>query len=304
MAIELQWIASRSASCFHAARAIVLESAGESSLAAALAPAARALGDFLAARAVPADVFFDHLVPLSAGIEADRDLAELTLRKTLAPRTFDTLVLELALRLKALKQAQTAAIPRLVDELELRSGPLREQWEARGPGLWAGLGRLTETGLLVEQATVALVYPLRGGGGRAHVAYNMATIEAVLANPVNELPEIVRLGWLLSMLNLDLPKYSERLRAPRRVFPLAMLPAVLTAAENVELARFDPSTMRLAIDAWRIDPAGRADDVVDTLGVWWQTYRDTRPPWDVALAALERMLEETTQARPAPGNSP
>jgi hypothetical protein len=76
---------------------------------------------------------------------------------------------------------------------------------------------------------------------------------------------------------------------PLRLLPLAMIPAVLTAAAEVELARCEPASMELALAHWRVDeehPAGTAE----TLMAWWQTYLETRPSWTLALVALEQML--------------
>src|SRR5690606_23019649 len=98
-----------------------------------------------------------------------------------------------------------------LEELELRSAPLREQWEARGGGLLATLARLTTAGLVPEMADVILVHPVLGGGGAAHWQYNSVQFEAVLANPLAELPEVLRLGWLLAQLNFDLPLYEDHL---------------------------------------------------------------------------------------------
>jgi hypothetical protein len=70
-----------------------------------------------------------------------------------------------------------------------------------------------------------------------------------------------------------------------------MLPAVFAAAEQVELARLDPRTVALAIETWRIWDARPAAEVAATLLTWWQVYCDSRPPWPIALAALDRMFE-------------
>ena len=135
--------------------------------------------------------------------------------------------------------------PKLLDELELRAGPLREQWEGRGPGLLAGICRLTEPGILVERADVLVVYPVAGGGGTAHREHNAVSIEAVLANPLPQLPEVARLAWLIAQLNLDLPRYTETLRGSRRVAALATIPPTLAAAADVELVQDDRATLGL-----------------------------------------------------------
>jgi hypothetical protein len=71
---------------------------------------------------------------------------------------------------------------------------------------------------------------------------------------------------------------------------LAMIPAVLTAAEEVELARCDAATIKLAIEAWRSDCEKLTPDFAETLSTWWETYLNSRPHWHVALAALNQMM--------------
>ena len=119
----------------------------------------------------------------------------------------------------------------------------------------------------------------------------------MLANPLEQLPETVRLGWLLSQLNLDLPKYSERLHRDRLrpVTALAMIAAVLASAAEVELARNDAATLSLALQSWRDAWSASFSvapevDLADTLSRWWETYQTSRPPFAVALTALDEML--------------
>jgi hypothetical protein len=67
--------------------------------------------------------------------------------------------------------------------------------------------------------------------------------------------------------------------------PLSLVPPVLAAAEEVELARLNTETLGLALRAWAasdVDPAA--------LEGWWQTYRESSMSWPVALGALDRML--------------
>ena len=122
---------------------------------------------------------------------------------------------------------------------------------------------------------------------------NRVTFEAVLTHPHAELPETLRLAWLLSQLNLDVPVFSEYLPAGRleQVAPLAMLPVVLAAAEVVELARVDHRSLRMAIECWHL-PTKLPDDVEERLLRWWQTYLESSTRWTVALTALDQMLRE------------
>jgi hypothetical protein len=101
----------------------------------------------------------------------------------------------------------------------------------------------------------------------------------------------VRLAWLIAQLQLDLPKFGEQVNAQRLplVARFAMLPPTLAAAETVELAHFTPELIAAAISAWQLTtPAGV--DAAPPVHEWWLTYQETRPPWPIALAALDQML--------------
>ena len=92
-------------------------------------------------------------------------------------------------------------------------------------------------------------------------------IEAVLANPHAELPEVVRLAWLLSQLHLDLPIHGERIERRRlpHVARLATLPGILEAAHYVELVQEPAALLPFALSAWRIVPAEDASAVAEVV---------------------------------------
>jgi hypothetical protein len=308
MPTEVRWLASASASCYHAVE--LLQRTGhlnDVKLESALRPVLRNLADFLADASLPSERFMEHAVPLSVGIHGARQLAAAILTKVAGPRRNAQWEPRLAGILQQMESQFHEVVPGLVDELALRAAPLREQWDARGPGLLTQIARLTEPILVVPAADVVLVQPLEGGGGRPHLLYNSVRIEAVLANPVAELPEVARLAWLISQLNADLPMHQGDLQRSRlnEVAALAMLPVALAAAEEVELARNDKRGLILAIESWYLplqaaSPADGSDaeasrmkgplEIADTLASWWRTYLDGKPPWNVALAALDRML--------------
>jgi hypothetical protein len=301
MPVEIRWIASSSASALHAAEALVQRRVfADAALADAIRAPAQALAAVPIVGGLDVAQFWSHLVPLSAGIENNRELAGVTLAKLIGrtPRQA-ALVPELAGRLSDVEAAFRAMLPGLVEQLELRSAPLREQWEARGPGLLAEIGRRTQADLLVERADVILVHPALGGGGATHLPYNSCRIEAVLANPHFRLPEVARLAWLIAQLHHDLPVHQGELSRQRvaEVAELAMIPPVLAAAEEVELLRSDEPTLRLALTAWL---GGRQDGdaIAAILHNWWNTYQESRPPWSIALAALDRLLAATRHSQP------
>jgi hypothetical protein len=292
MALQLRWIASGSASCFHAVRQTAQgRTPTQPEVAAALGAPTAHLLLFLEARSLSPGRFFDVLIPAAIKVESNRELATQVLQKTLGREAATSHAERLAGLLTACEQAYFRLFPKLADELELRSRPLRELWEGFGPGLLLSIGRLTDPRLLVEEATAAPVLPFSGGGGCSHAAYNSATIEAVLANPIAQLPETVRLAWLLAGLNVDLPDVAEQFGPGRAatVLQLALVPAVLDAAADLEAIRPSETLLAEAVAVWDApQPAGgRTAEIVRT---WWTTRQERGTKWPVAVAALEQML--------------
>lgn len=297
MALELRWIASGSASCFHAVRRIMEgHRPVQVETALALGESAVEMHRFLIAHGVPQAELLRQLVPTSIRVESNRELATIALAKTLSRDWAHSQIELLSGLLTDCEQAYFRAFPKLLDELELRSKPLRELWEGYGPGLLATIGRLTDRRLLVDAATAAVVLPFSGGGGSAYAAHNSVTIEAVLANPIATLPETVRLAWLLSGLNVDLPDMAEQFGPGRAatVLPLALIPATLAAAAELELVRFDDKLLSTAFTAWE-PPQPAGERTLEIVRTWWTTRQQRGTSWPVAVAALEQLLVEESQ---------
>ena len=281
------------ASALHAAEAISRKQPlADSRLAAAIREPALQLANEIRAANIPTAQFWSHLIPLSATIIGRRQLVETAVSKTAGrgPR-FEMIVSTIQACVAAVEGAVRNALPNLEEELPLRIGPLREQWEARGPGMVKQIGLMTEETLIPSSCDLVLVHPALGGGGDAHLAYKSVRIEAVLANPVAELPEVVRLAWLIAQLQMDVPAHSEGIHADRlpHIAHYAMLVPAVIAAESVDLVRFAPDEIKRAVQAWKLSvPAGV--DAAALISDWWQTYQATRPPWRVALAALDQLF--------------
>jgi hypothetical protein len=311
--MELTWKASESASALYAAKCM---SDGlpvaDARLAEAFAPALDfALAEFVACGA-PADRLLPILTALAArGADDNRQLVEQAIAKTVGrgmfvPATIGRLATSIGGLKAAFQNAYRATVaadsPPLVDELTVLGRPLLAQWEAHGPGLLSQIARSTEQNVVAAGAEVVLVYPLVGGNGFAYRALNAVTIEATPTDPCAELPEVVRLAWLLSQLNLDLPAYADRVLPANRdmVGRWATIPPVLAAAEYVGLAPFSLEAIHQALVVWRlVDQHGGESPIADraptlttatTLMAWWTTLQQGQTPWAVALGALEQML--------------
>jgi len=291
--MELRWFTSAPASCFHAAAAMA---AGwpliDAPLEQALHEPVAGLAATAAARGLDAAELLRQLTVLSLNIENSAELAQTAVTKLVGRANAREHAQAIAPRLAAMKLAFCSIHPSATDELALRADPLRGQWEARGPGLLAAVARLIEPDVLVEQADVLLVQPVLGGGGEPFCLYNSVSMEAVLANPLAELPEVVRLAWLLAQLNLDLPALQGELIRGRlfEIGAVAFMPAVLEAAAYVELCGPPAELLPRALEAWRLPPCS---SVVQD---WWEAYRLNRPSWAAALGALAVMLSQVESA--------
>ena len=236
-------------------------------------------------------MFFQHALGLSLDYDRPQEWAVKTLRRCKGEPAAETWGLPVGLAMDQVRQVLQKWVPQMAQQLPVRVGPLREQWESRGPGLLHSIRNLTDENLLLDQARVILVQPVLGGFGAAHPEYNLIRIEAVLAHPVPELPEPIRMAWLLAQLRLDQARFRDDLHLSdsHRIGSLALIPVALFAAEQVEWANLNPATVALACQTWL--PAGWCTpEEANTLWTWWETYLDHRPSWSVGMQALNHLL--------------
>ncbi|NQU25058.1 MAG: hypothetical protein HQ567_27545 [Candidatus Nealsonbacteria bacterium] len=293
MGTELRWVVNQSANSFYTAdlirRGIDLP---DSELVAALREPTAKLSATVDTNGLPVELFWRHLVPLSATIGSNRDLAKTVSRKLIGsnPRV-EFLVDRLAGRISDIEAAANRAMPQLCEQVASLGGRLQQEWARHGRVILSTVAQQTDQQLIVSQADVMPVFPSGGGGGTSHLLYNSVSIEAVDDDPVAEVPEVLRLAWLVVQLNVDLPMFSENLQPGRRplIAAASMIPPVLVAAEGAELARYDLPSVAAAIAAWRIEgPPGV--DLAEVITLWWSTYTEARLRWNVALTALDRMI--------------
>ncbi len=297
--MHLTWTPNASTSSLHAAQAICMfgDKLIDARVGECIGKYASGLGEWIST-VCPFDSLrmWSLLVGYSAIIESNTDLAKVVLQKTGIRLQDRTARSQFAGYVSDIEAAYNQLFPKFLEQIPLRARPLQEHWLGFGPGLLAHLGRLTQKDLLVSDARVVLMQPILGGAGMAHIDQNLVRIEAVLTNPLIELPEVVRLTWLLSQLHLDLPMHSETIGANllARLAPLAMLPPILAAAEVMELSKCDESMAELAIEQWHV-PVPRDKDVhyeiVPVMMDWWETYLQTRPGWHTAMQAFAKMLD-------------
>lgn len=298
MSIRLRWLASHSLSGLHAAAALAHDQTlVDAELADALAGPAAEMQEEILSAGLPEERYWRMLCALATTFDNNRQLAKMAAYRTLGRASPNELSERIGGRISDIEAALLRVRPNVVEELSLRRGPLHEQWEAYGPGVLSSVFGATDPRLMVDAADVVLVLPALGGGGEAQLQNNSVRIEAVLTNPHPQLPETLRLAWMLSQLHLDLPIFAEEINPDRlpHVAALAMVPAVLAAAEFLDVIQLNDDSVRMAIDAWRVD-APLDVDPIDTVLRWWEAYIEARPPFETAFKALDRMLQGESES--------
>ncbi|MGN6135540.1 MAG: hypothetical protein ACTHOU_13720 [Aureliella sp.] len=291
--MELRWQPNFDVSAMHAAWAFDSgRQLVDDALRAELRPAVAELAQQAGELHVPRSIFWRQLLSLAADVPSNEQLAQRLFQRLRPDALSPHAVSRLAAAISHCEAIMRRRFPRMLEELALRIGPLRSTWEARGPGLLVLLGEATEPGFIVESATVLPVQPVVGGDGMAHLSTNRVHIELLLTDVDPRLPETLRLAWLLGQLNLDRPSYSEQVHghALADVAELALLPAILSAAENVQLAQLDQAAVEVALSQWLRTPEEQLGARAQLLLAWWETATESQWPWNTSLAALAQML--------------
>jgi hypothetical protein len=307
MTTRLRWEIGDRLSPLHAARCWAGGLPGiDSQLIRAIAEPMTQLTERLAADEVNLEAFWRCLLThVAANHPAadDRDSCRAALAAAgVGELTLDGVTSAVHSRIAEIRLAFQDRFPKLAQQLSLRGRPLREQWEAYGPGLLRFVGKQTHEAFLPKTVTALLLSPYRGGDGDCDSASATLWIEAVLTNPIPEIPEVLRLTWLVSRIGLErecmphpLPAdkdTSDPSSAIRRtdVIGLALIPIVLQSAVELELLaplESPPDRIATAVAAW----SGHAEtNVVEILHDWWNQTRQLQPAFPVSLKALDRML--------------
>lgn len=300
--MQLTWIKSPSSSALHAAEVChrFPQRVTDPDVLRRLGPFASRLGEWLEwIDPSLALQRWSDLIGLGVSIPSNAALATEVLRNqgsSLDARLIDGgQVQRFCGLITDVEAAFTLLFPRYAEQADLRMRPLQDQWLGYGNGLMAHIGRLTEKRFLPKQCRAVVLQPIEGGGGTAHSQHGLVSIEAVLTNPLAELPEVVRLCWMMSQLELDsvAPPDGGGTGASQYLFPLAMLIPALAAAEVLELGRCNEATAELAIEHWHVAVPKSMDvhaELVPALMDWWETYLQTRPAWEVAMKVLAKRI--------------
>ncbi|TWT49734.1 hypothetical protein Pla22_49350 [Rubripirellula amarantea] len=197
----------------------------------------------------------------------------------------------IAKRLSDAREVYLRRFPRLVEQLELRGQPLRQQWDSFGAGLLLQMEKLVrdpaaDQAFWSNRVQAHLIQPSRGGDGGWDADAELIWIEAMLTDADPLVPEVLRVAWLMLGLGLDLRAGDRKEASDRDVRALASVPVVLTAGMELGLCQSEPLPIETAMRLWGIGSPASAKKVRD----WWNDCSDAKTPWIDSLDELTTRL--------------
>ncbi len=195
-------------------------------------------------------------------------------------------------RLHDARQLFFERFPKLDEQLPLRVQPLRQRWDAIGPGLIREIERQVwqnspPPDWWPPAVAVSAVQPLTGGGGGFDPDADSIWIEAMLTDSDPTIPEVLRVVWLVTSLAIETHIRSRTgQRMISTAWSLVSVPLVLSAASHLEM--FPPGSLPIgrAVDLWH----GASPKTIKVLEQWWHQFAGSGVPLPIALKQLEDSL--------------
>jgi hypothetical protein len=292
--VDISWRVSPPACAIHFAEGLL-----DGDLKGEWPPEALLAADTLIGRCRAYDVdpseYFDHLIPAMAEPGSTRPHVLAALTRLMPRAKADEF-------LKAFSDPTSDLVMawhRVFGGSQLASHvrEFEQNWLLTGRLAYIRLGHWLPREVLPDTARVLVMSPARGAFGYAHLPWNLVRVEPLMGE-AGPIPFMARLVWLLSLLHLDLPTYTElfpKRRWRRNVLLVNIIPA-LQAWYDVE-DTVDEPLIRTAVTEWTRGEVEPSNEVVAALLSWWEVYRRQRPGMETSLRALDYLLEEATNKK-------
>ncbi|TWU22061.1 hypothetical protein Pla52o_31090 [Novipirellula galeiformis] len=319
---RIRWKPDTALSTIHAAYAVAVgATCTDEKLELALVPYATQINERLLSSSLDMHRFWNNLVAESIHRDAVSKACEAALIAAgCSELQVDQTSRGIVRQLDECRIVVRDRFPRLSDQLELRSRPLKERWDTVGRGLLNQIakqiwGDSPPKNWWPPSVDGLWVQPVRGGdGGFAADSEDAKVpaiwIEAMLTDVEPSVPEVVRVAWLMTRVAIEqhIAEKSLTSKPGDSTFgrPLSLLsawafasvPLVLRAAAELDLTRPDALPIANATRLWRLSDAGIAGDVVTQ---WWDKLQTQPVPLPVALKSLSQAIEEN-QLIPPPAD--
>ena len=310
---RIRWKPDTALSTIHAAYSVAVGAAcTDEKLEQALVPCVTQINERLLSSSIDMRGFWSRLVRESIGCDETRAACETALVASgCSALQVDQTSRGIVRQLDECRIVVHDRFPRLLDQLELRSRPLRERWDTVGRGvlnqvakqIW---GQSPPKNWWPASVDGLFVQPLRGGDGGfepgSDEGKNAAIwIEAMLTDVLPNVPEVVRVAWLVTRVAIEQHIAQKSLTSKpgdstfgrpaslTSAWAFASVPLVLRSAAELDLVSHSALPISAAIRLWRLSDAAIAGDV---LTQWWEKLDRDPQPLPVALKSLSQAIEE------------
>ncbi|MFN9604369.1 MAG: hypothetical protein ACK6A7_13115 [Planctomycetota bacterium] len=296
--MQVTWKPNLSTSALHVAEASwqTPDRVTDPEVLATMQPYADRLGRWVADH-FPGDQqpFWSTLISTGSTIDSNRELASAVLGLHGRSDLDATQASLLAGLITDVEAAFRGLFPKYVEQSAFRFRPLQEQWLGYGRGLMTQWNRTAKRNSMIDACIVIGMQPVLGGFGKSHPDRDMVRIEAVLTNARPELPEVIRLGWLISQLNPHTEGFFEPVasESTTHLIALATLVPTLAAGQEIELTRCDVTTVSAAIEQWLPSHSTEREtptELASLLLEWWHSPVRVASDWAAATHILAKQL--------------
>jgi len=322
--LKLNWIAATTLSLLRA-----VEAAGRTSTRTSLKSpehvatmrdqAARITDRLVSASVVEAD-FWDHLVDEVVSCGNDPPLTSplcevALLRAGHSQLQSDQTAAAIFRSLETCRRVFRSDSPRLAEQLGLRYAPLKQAYEAYGPGMLRSIGNQIWNGSpprdwWPRRATVHAVQPIMTGAAGRSTGQASVWIEAVLTDISPEVPEWLRLVQQLTEMAVEThtrthashfgedPSKPSNSSSTELPWSLGIVPLILDQAADRGLTSASPMPLATALRLWRapgersLNPDRFIGPLSDVLETWWVDVGSQATAFPIALKQLSSRLAE------------
>lgn len=292
--VKIRWVANVEMSVAHAAFVVATAArCSDSKTEQLLVPAVTDINNRLLSASLDIGVFWEqYLTEVLRETDMQQACAIALMWSGCSEMQVETTAKAITSRLSDARLAFTQRFPKLVEQLKLRSGPLRDRWETFGPGLLGHVGKkiwgVPPNDWWPSPIDAMMVQPMRGGDGGYDAERQRLWMEAVLTDVDPDVPEVLRMAWLITRIAIE--EYIRQKSSDQSLavpWSLVSIPLVLAAGADLELIRTDPLPIRNAMELWQIGD----DATAKTLGAWWKEFEQLDAPLPAALKVLQKRLE-------------
>lgn len=327
--MKLQWIPSTTLSLLRTAHWVSRRrELKDTSLQQAITEPVHTITERLMSASVDPAIYWDHLIEEVVAHDNDVELTPAIceialLRGGHSDLQSDQVALAIYRGLETCRRAHRTRSPKLADQLRLRYAPLKQAFEAYGPGLVRTIGKQIWNGSpptdwWPRRVSVHAVQPIATGAAGASGQQTSVWIEAVLTDIDPDVPEWLRLVYQLTQMAITShtrthsgsgSSGSGDAKSPGELpWTTAIVPLVLHTASEGGMIPAGELPIEKALSMWHSDsilasatlPA--STQAVSTQAVstqaaranvvrrWWDEVGCTGQPMPVALKQLAAAL--------------